>query len=379
MFYFEIFVILVITVTYVSLLLWLYFGMQKMPNFKSLNSKPKSNFTIIIAMRNEAANLPRLLQSLSKLDYPVDLFGIIFVDDASTDNSKEIIKDFISKFPRLQIQLFSSIRKSNSPKKDAITTAIKQSKNEWIITTDADCEVPVHWLAYYDAFLVQNDAVFVAGPVTYSQQYGFLYHFQQLDWASLVGTTIGSFAWKKPIMCSGANLAYKKDIFNKVDGFQGNEHISSGDDVFLLQKMTKNYPNQVFFMNTQNAIVKTRALSTWKAVFQQRIRWAKKTGSIPNLFPKFVGISVFLMNILLVILLLACLFNSKWFLSFVFVFIFKFLVDILLLNKSMYILETKASIIHYMSASLLYPFFTTSIVLMSFFSNYTWKGRKFTK
>ena len=379
MFYFEIFVILFITVTYVCLILWLYFGMRMMQRFIFVNPKPKISFSIIIAFRNEAENLPRLLQSLSKLKYPADLFEILFVDDASTDNSKEIIKDFIEKIPTFHSKLLSNIRSTISPKKDAITNAIKQSKNEWIITTDADCEVPENWLGYYDAFITQNNAVFVAGPVSYATKRGFLYNFQQLDWASLVGTTIGSFAQKKPMMCSGANLAYKKEVFNKVNGFQGNEHIASGDDVFLLQKMNQKYPGQVYFMNASNAIVITQPLSTWKDVFQQRIRWTKKTSNIPSLFTKFVGICVFSMNLTLIVIILASIFNKVWIPLFIFGIVTKLLVDTLLLKKSMNIIQAKLDLMHYISASLLYPFFVVSVVFMSLFSNYTWKGRNFTK
>jgi hypothetical protein len=36
-------------------------------------------------------------------------------------------------------------------------------------------------------------------------------------------------------MCNGANLAYKKSLFQELN-VQGNDTIASGDDVFLLQK-----------------------------------------------------------------------------------------------------------------------------------------------
>lgn len=379
MFYFGILIVVAITGSYVSLLLWLYFGITKTPRFSFSISYSKTSFSIIIALRNETENLSRLLQSLSKLDYPKNLFEILFVDDASSDNSREIIQEFITKHPKLQVQLLQNNRMSVSPKKDAISTAVKQAKYEWILTTDADCKVPKNWLIYYDAFIVQKKAVLVAGLVSYKQNKGFLSHFQQLDWASLVGTTIGSFAWKKPIMCSGANLAYKKESFNEVNGFQGNEHIASGDDVFLLQKMNEKYPNQVFFMNAPEALVETQALTIWKKVFQQRIRWAKKTSNIPSLFTKFVGICVFLMNLLLVMLGVLSFIYSNLIALFVLVFAIKIVIDFLLLKKTTYLLQSKNRLKHYISGSLLYPFFSIGVVFASLFSNYRWKGRNFSK
>ena len=38
------------------------------------------------------------------------------------------------------------------------------------------------------------------------------------------------------MLCNGANLAYKKSIFRELNGFEGNSHISSGDDIFLMEK-----------------------------------------------------------------------------------------------------------------------------------------------
>jgi cellulose synthase/poly-beta-1,6-N-acetylglucosamine synthase-like glycosyltransferase len=40
-------------------------------------------FTIIVPFRNEAANLPLLLDSISKLHYPKERFEVILVDDES--------------------------------------------------------------------------------------------------------------------------------------------------------------------------------------------------------------------------------------------------------------------------------------------------------
>jgi hypothetical protein len=43
-------------------------------------------------------------------------------------------------------------------------------------------------------------------------------------------------------LCNGANLAYKKTVFTELNGFQGNENIASGDDIFLFEKFYKNIP-----------------------------------------------------------------------------------------------------------------------------------------
>jgi len=76
----------------------------------------------------------------------------------------------------------------------------------------------------------------IAGAVTYQYKKSFLYHFQQLDLASLQGATIGSFGLGIGFMCNGANFCYKKVLFQKLNGFNNNAKIASGDDVFYCKK-----------------------------------------------------------------------------------------------------------------------------------------------
>ena len=84
--------------------------------------------------------------SLSFLDYPKELFEVILVDDDSEEEFRIQYLEFVMKCLDGRIQVIKNNRKTNSPKKDAINTAIAIAKNEWIITTDADCMVPSNWL-----------------------------------------------------------------------------------------------------------------------------------------------------------------------------------------------------------------------------------------
>ena len=96
----------------------LIYGFSKIKTYESIGLKPKNKFTIIVPFRNEAENLPVLLESLSNLNYPNNLFEVILVDD----ESKEKFQVLSFKF---QVSIIDNIRISNSPKKDAISTAMK--------------------------------------------------------------------------------------------------------------------------------------------------------------------------------------------------------------------------------------------------------------
>ncbi|AOW08474.1 glycosyltransferase family 2 protein [Flavobacterium gilvum] len=358
-----------ISIIYVLAISWLIYGFTKINHFEFIGLKPKISFSIIVPFRNEEENLPVLLESFSKLNYPTDLFEVILVDDAS--DCRLQIADF-----GLQISIIDNVRNSNSPKKDAISTAMEIVKNDWVITTDADCVVPKNWLLTLDNFVQLNHVSMIAGAVTYDCNNSFLHHFQQLDLASLQGATIGSFGIQKGFMCNGANFAYTKSFFQQLKGFEGNDKIASGDDVFLLQKAINEYPEKVAYLKSKNTIVTTKPVDDWKSLFYQRVRWASKTTSYQSLFGKRLGLLVFVANFGFVYCFVLTILGMLPYFFIGFYFLIKFGIDTLLIQQTSKFL-TKHKIRYLFLSSLWYPFFSTAVVLYSLFGKYEWKGRRF--
>lgn len=358
-------IILSIYFTTISLLVY---GFSKIKSFNSVGLTPKTAFTIVVPFRNEAENLPILLESLSKLNYPMDLIKMILVDDNSDFRFQTA--DF-----RFQIKTIDNIRISNSPKKDAITTTIPFVKTSWIITTDADCVVSENWLLTLDNYIQTHKVSMIAGAVAYSGSNSFLHHFQQLDLASLQGATIGSFGIGKGFMCNGANLAYTKSLFQELNGFEGNDTIASGDDVFLLQKAIAKFPDKVHYLKSDNTIVTTKPLDDWKSLFYQRVRWASKTTSYQSNFGKIVGLIVFGGNISLWFVAYGLLFGIGNYFLLCFLLLAKLIIDFILIHQTNQFLKTKTQ--SFLISSLLYPFFSVSVALYSLTGKYEWKGRKF--
>lgn len=347
----------------------LIYGFTKVKKYQKTDLKPQTSFTIIVPFRNEAENLPKLLQSFLELNYPNDLFEVILVDDNSDEKFK------VSGL-RFQLSVVDNIRVSNSPKKDAISTAMQYVKTNWVITTDADCIVPENWLLMFDNYIQKNDVLMLAGAVTYECDNSFLHHFQQLDLISLQGATIGSFGLKKAFMCNGANFAYTKSLFEKLNGFDGNNKIASGDDVFLLQKAAGLFPDKVHYLKSEEAIVITKPTEDWKSLFYQRVRWAAKTSSYQSGFGKVLGLIVFFGNLSFVVGFLFSVFAILPYPFFVLFAFLKFTVDFVLLYITNQFL-TKTRIKSLLLSSLLYPFFSSVVALYSLFGFYEWKGRRF--
>ena len=358
-----------VVLVYAGSIVLLIYGLSKVKSFENTGLSPKTRFSIVVPFRNETENLPILLDSFSKLNYPEDLFEVILVDDFSSEQFQVQIFKF-------KVSVIKNIRVSNSPKKDAISTAIQSAENDWIISTDADCVVNENWLLSLDNYIQLNDVSMIAGAVTYECENSFLHHFQQLDLASLQGATIGSFGLGKGFMCNGANFAYSKSFFQELNGFGGNDGIASGDDVFLLQKAVARFPEKVQYLKSENNIVVTKPLDEWKSLFYQRVRWASKTGSYQSRFGKGLGLVVFVGNFAWVFGVGCWLLGLILFQDMVLLFLLKFMVDTILIYKANSFL-TKNRMRFLVSGSLLYPFFSTSVALYSLFGKYEWKGRRF--
>ena len=110
---------LLITFLYLLLIGGFIYGFDQVSEFKYKETSTKTKFSVIVPFRNEAKNLPTLLNSISKLEYPFPNFEIIFVNDASEDASCQIIKNHLMSSD-VDFKILQNKRKSKSPKKDAL-------------------------------------------------------------------------------------------------------------------------------------------------------------------------------------------------------------------------------------------------------------------
>ncbi|SHG97765.1 glycosyltransferase family 2 protein [Winogradskyella jejuensis] len=370
----------IIVFIYLIVIGWLNYGFDKVEDFKLQDLEPKTKFSVVIPFRNEAENLPYLLNSIKALNYPNSHFEVILVDDESEDDWESVLDTFRRKSRNNRtdnIRVVSNIRTSNAPKKDAITSAIQIAKHNWIVTTDADCILPKYWLDTLDEFIQTKNTVAIAGPVKFSGLSSFFNRFQTIDTLSLQGATIGGFGIKKPFMCNGANFTYKKSVFDTVDGFKGNESSASGDDVFLLQKLIETYKEEIHFLKSEKAIVSTKVSENLTSYIQQRLRWVSKSTRYTSWFPKLLGLLIFLTNLIIVALIPLYLTAFLALKTVILLFLVKFGIDLLIIFKTARFYKQEPVLLSYVFVSLLHPFMTAYIALRFPFSKYKWKGRSF--
>lgn len=357
-----------------ALLLFYYWNAWKKLNY--YGPKPfvdKRFLSIIVPARNEEANISFLLNALSQQTYPTRLFEIIVVDDFSTDNTIEAVKKFALQ-NLILIQPGGPAQYSS--KKRAIEAGIKIAKGELIITTDADCIPLEKWLETINTFYVQNDTAFIAAPVKFFHDNSILQLFQALDFLTLQGITAASISANFHTMCNGANLAYKKEAFQNVNGFEGIDKVATGDDMLLMHKIWKKYPGKIFYLKNKDAIVTTQPMLSWRNFFMQRKRWASKTLVYDDYRIVAVLAFVYLLNCLFIALIIASIFTQFYWWYVLGFWIIKTLVELPFIYNVARFYNEENLIKFLFLFQPLHIFYTVFVGLASQFGKYEWKGRK---
>lgn len=120
--------------------------------------------SIVIAARNEAANLPIKLASLEQLDYPPELVEWIVVSDGSTDGSEAYLQDAFSGFPNRRYRhLPRSLGKCG-----ALNEGVTMARGEIILFMDARQRVSSNALRKLVPCLLNEDVGAASGELVLS-------------------------------------------------------------------------------------------------------------------------------------------------------------------------------------------------------------------
>ncbi len=293
------------------------------------------------------------------------------VDDHSTDKTAAIVQQF--SFVKL-IQLRED--NINSYKKKAIETGIAAATGELVVTTDADCIPQKEWLQTIASFKEDRKAVFIAAPVSINCNSSLLQVFQAMDFMVLQGITGAVVNKNQMTMCNGANLAYERKAFYEVGGFAGIDQIASGDDMLLMYKIAKKYPEGVHYLKSKEAIVSTQAAKTGKEFFNQRIRWASKAAKYEDkrIFP--VLLVVYLFNLAFVVLLIATFWNLDFGFWILGLLVAKTIVELPLFISVSKFFNKQWAVKWFFFFQPLHILYTIISGLFGQFGKYEWKGRK---
>ena len=355
-------IVLIFTALYLICIAAFTFGLFNLKeSFHSVNKNNLIKVSVLIAARNEEKNIEKLLESLKKQSFPKELFEVIIVNDHSTDNTDEIINDFINKNKELDVKLLKAEKKG---KKHAISQALHTAINELIIVTDADCVLNYLWIKSIVGFYQEEKCKMILAPVLLSPAENLFEKMQVLEHLSLIGSTAGSASIGFPVMCNGANMAYERKAALELEKFRKDFDIPSGDDMFLLEQFVKRYGhNNVKFLLSKSAVVKTKTCKTIKDFFRQRRRWVSKTKSYTSWKVIVTALIVLFFNLSIISLLVSAFFVPALWSIYILLTLLKFFIDFPLLKNITNFMNQGSLLKWVLPLEIIYPFYVVFTAL----------------
>ena len=370
---------IVLTCGYVALMVVYHNGWNRQKQFVlPANYEPSTFISVIIPARNEAKNIGACLESIIAQRYALGFFEIIVVDDHSDDGTADVVNEYADENVRC-ISLADYLdpgHKINAYKKAAITAGVSNSKGELIVTTDADCVVPNAWLMHIAAAYERLHSVLIISPVIYAYKGNPLSLFQLIDFMSMQGITAAAHILNLGNMSNGANLAFSRAAFEAVGGYEGADHLASGEDYLLTMKMNKLSPGGVAYLKSIKATVVSAPPATIGGFFQQRIRWASKSGKNKDTRLTGILILVYLFNLVFVPVTLMGIADPVFYLLAAAMLLVKIIAEYYFIIPLARFYR-RAWVLKYFP--LFQPLHIVYIVIagfLGFFGTYQWKGRK---
>ncbi len=232
--------------------------------------------SVVIPARNEEKHIGACLDAvLASADARCE---VVVVDDASSDGTADAVRRRMGAGP-CPVRLVTLEGADRAHKKRAVEAGVAAATGLWILQTDADCRPGPAWIVAMRRHMT-DDAGFIAGPVLFAPDDGAFRGFQALEFCGMMGISAAAIRMGRPMLASGANLAFRRDLFDRVGGHGATDHVTSGDDVLLMHAIDRLGTARIASCTDPDAVVETPAQPDLEGFFNQRSRWASKAGRV---------------------------------------------------------------------------------------------------
>jgi len=172
-------------------------------------SRDTDLISVVVTVKNEAANMRDLLDSLVTQEPPIE---VLIIDAASTDGTQDIVREYQKDYPFIVLHRYAAQRGESRNK------GIKMAKGSIVAFTDGDCIANPFWALEIRRSLLENDIV---GGKTIPMGYE---PFRSLG-------RVEVYHKGNDITFPSCNLAYKKHILEETGGFD--QRFVTAEDVDL--------------------------------------------------------------------------------------------------------------------------------------------------
>lgn len=210
---------------------------QQETETQTSDSRPKEAISVVIATHNQADALRRNLPRILEQEY--ERFEVIVVNDASTDDTEDVLKTLELKYANLHHTFTPSGARHISHKRLSLTIGIKAAQYEWLLLTEPDSRpCSPHWLStmaghFHDGVqIVLGYANYMPDKRLLSRKaifFNLFHQMQYLPWATR----------HKAYRCNPANIAYRKSLFMAHKGFADDINLIGGVTELLVNRHSR--------------------------------------------------------------------------------------------------------------------------------------------
>jgi 1,2-diacylglycerol 3-beta-glucosyltransferase len=360
------FFLIIITILYLCQVCIFLIGLRY--NRDRSRSLPNLSVSVIIAARNEDANLHDCLESVAHQTYSTSLYEIIVINDGSTDDTETICNDFAKRYSHIKV-ITAKDDEIIRGKANALAQGIEAATGEIILITDADCTVPRTWVE--QTAMRYDSNVGLIGGFTLQKATSPFQGMQSLDWTFILGMAAATAGLGNPLGSIGNNLSFRRSAYDQVGGYKKLK-FSVTEDYTVVQAIVSSNKWKYIYPIDLKHLVESKSCPNFQALIRQKHRWGK--GGL-DMKPAGLAIMVvgFLMHISPFIMLLwGGIFQAAAALT------IKFIADYVFLYQILQRLDRKEDLrwftwfeIYFLIYVLLLPF------IVFFGGKVKWKGREF--
>ncbi len=275
--------ILAATVSMILVLLLFGFELLRIRFFWKNHENPPiiwPNVSVLIAARNEVKFLPRLLASLEQLEYPNEKIEFLIIDDASEDQTGEIISAWCK--GHVNRKKFNSLKdgvgfQGNNGKAASLATLCKEAKGDFLFFTDADCQVNSQWIK--GGISSFNPKIGIVIGITKVKSISLFGKFQELEWWNTLGQV--KIAADQGLQTTGLgnNMVIRKTTYDLSGGFEQAKKSLTED--LEISRLIHQTGYQLVHQISPQLLALTKAEPNLNALLNQRKRWFSGVLTLP--------------------------------------------------------------------------------------------------
>jgi len=233
--------------------------------------------------------------------------------------------------------------------------------------------LPHTWVRTLTGFL-NNDTVYVVGPVLENQGNSFFTRFRSLEVLGLIGITGGRIGIKRPINGHGGNTAFLKEVYEQSGRFDFNA-VKSDEETLMHEVVARNL-GTVGYAPTPLATVYTFSPPSISSYWNQRLRWSSMHGRFSKQSILFELIFLLLSLLFPLVALAASIWIPELLPSVAASFAVKLIIDYMMLRLSAQRFRYRIPMHVFFVSELFHAPIIIAVSLIGQVMPYKWKDRK---